>query len=221
MLFAANVAAGKPLVTAYREVYKPAKDKAPSVYQNAKRAAKHPQISAQIKALQTELLPGPDDVAKIRGHALTVAIRLSLFSADDRIKLKAATWLYQESEKWATLEAAKPRDHAARPGDEPATIIAELHALYRKALPDREPPLELIVEEVRSAAAAADEAEGMPAGEVELPDELSLKDSCETAAVEDVEEPVATTAPPPVRYRMERTTPAGFFPARFRKIPIP
>jgi len=215
MLFAANVAAGKPLVTAYRETYKPSNDKAPSVYQNAKRAAKHPQIAARIKALQTELLPSPDDVAKIRGHALSVAIRLSLSSPDDRIKLKAATWLYQEAEKWAALEAAKPRDHAARPGDERATIIAELSALYRKALPDREPPL---VEEVRSAPTAY-EAEGMPASEMELPEESSMELSCETAAVEDVEEPVATMAPE--QYTMERTTPAGFFPAKFRKVSTP
>jgi len=130
MQFAAGVASGKPLVTAYREVYKPANEKAPSVYQNAKRAAKHPQIAAQIKALQTQLLPGPDDVGRIRGHALSVAIRLSVSSEDDRVRLKAATWLYQEAEKWTALEAARPRNQAARPGDERATIIAELHALY-------------------------------------------------------------------------------------------
>ena len=133
MQFAAGVASGKPLVTAYREIYKPSDEKAPSVYQNAKRAAKHPQIAAQIKALQTQLLPGPDDVAKIRGHALSVAIRLSVSSEDDRVRLKAATWLYQEAERWRALEAFPPRNQAARPGDERATIIAELHALYQRA----------------------------------------------------------------------------------------
>lgn len=216
MQFAASVAAGKSLVTAYRETYKPADDKAPSVYQNAKRAARNPKIAAQIKALQTELLPGPDDVAKIRGHALSVAIRLSVSSEDDRVRLKAATWLYQEAEKWTALEEARPCGQAARPRDERATIIAELHALYRKALPDREPRL---VEEVGSAA-GAEEAEGAPVDEVELPEESSIEASCETAA-EDVEAFGATTTPAPARYTMVRTTPAGFFPARFKRIPIP
>ena len=42
-----------------------ANDKAASVYQNAKRSARHPGIAARSKELQLELLPDPGDVRAI------------------------------------------------------------------------------------------------------------------------------------------------------------
>jgi hypothetical protein len=217
MQFAASVASGKALVTAYREAYKPANDRAPSVYQNAKRAAKHPQIAERIQQLQLQLLPGPDDIRKIRGHALAVAIQLSVSSEDDRVRLKSAAWLYAEAGRLETLEAARPRDQREE-------IISELRDLYHKALGPRDSSMELVVEEVRNAA-AAEEAEGALVGDVEPPEESSVQEevSRETPPVaeDDVAQPGTTTAPAPRRYIMERTTPPGFFPAKFKKVPVP
>ena len=87
MEFAVKVAEGKPLVTAYREVYKPANDKAASVYQNAKRSARHPGIAARIKELQLELLPDPGDVRAIRAHAMAVIVGLSLNAQDEKVRM--------------------------------------------------------------------------------------------------------------------------------------
>jgi hypothetical protein len=211
MQFAAGVAAGKPLVTAYREVYKPAHDKAPSVYQNAKRAARHPQIAAQVKALETQLLPGPADVAKIWGHALSVAIRLSVSSQDDRVRLKAATWLYQEAEKWEALEAARPRDQREE-------VLSELRGLYEKAFSKPVPPS---LVEVVDEGVSAEEPEGTPDAEgfdhpLELwateeegpPDPTTIAGRCKD-----------TCAAPPRQYIMALVTPPGHFPPKFKRVP--
>jgi hypothetical protein len=139
MQFAASVASGKPLAVAYREVYKPANGKAPSVYQNAKRSAKHPGIAARIQELQAELLPAPEDMKAVYAHGLATIIRLSNSCEDSRVRLSAAQWLCVEAEKQAekrqTLEAARATNQREE-------IIAELHALYRKALAERAPLVE-------------------------------------------------------------------------------
>src|SRR5215467_6823200 len=143
MQFAASVAAGSTLVSAYREVYRPANDKAPSVYQNAKRSAKHPGIAARIKELQLELLPAPSDLKAIYDHGLATMIQLSNSCEDDGVRWKAARWLCEEAERQAekrrVLEAARAPGERRRESDQ--RIIPELRALYAKALPMRQAEL--------------------------------------------------------------------------------
>jgi hypothetical protein len=140
--FAAKVAAGKSLIGAYREVYQPENGKVATAYRNAKRKAKHPGIAVRIHELQEELLPAPEDMKAVYGHGLATIIQLSNSCEDGKVRLSAAQWLCAEAEKQEEkrrrLEAGK--EEREQPREE---IIAELRALYRKALP--EPP-ELVVE---------------------------------------------------------------------------
>ena len=146
--FAASVAAGKPLVAAYREVYQPANGKAPSTYRNAKRAAKHPGISARIEELELEPCPAAKDPQALYEHGLATIIQVSKSPEDRRVQLQAAQWLCAEAEKRARLEAL--RLEKVRPPERREDVIAELRAIYRRALPDSDPaPL---VEEMRAEA---------------------------------------------------------------------
>jgi len=146
--FAASVAAGKPLVAAYREVYQPANGKAPSTYRNAKRAAKHPGISARIEELELEPCPAAKDPQALYEHGLATIIQVSKSPEERRVQLQAGMWLCAEAEKRAALEAS--RLEKVRPPERREDVIAELRAIYRRALPDSDPaPL---VEEMRAEA---------------------------------------------------------------------
>jgi hypothetical protein len=131
------------LIGAYREVYQPGNGKAASVYRNAKRSGKHPGIVAQIEAMQLKLLPAPEDLKAVYAHGVATIIELSNSCEDGKVRLSAAQWLCAEAERQAekrrVLEAGK-KEEREQPQEE---IIAELRALYRKALPERP---ELVVE---------------------------------------------------------------------------
>jgi hypothetical protein len=199
--FAVRVAEGEPLVAAYREVYKPANDKAPSVYQNAKRAAKHPGIAARIQELQLELLPAPEDMRAVYGHGLATIIQLSISSEDSRVRLRAAQWLCAEAEKRETLEAGKRETLEAARTPNPQEVLSQLEALYRKALPEHEP----LVEEV------SDE-EGVP------PAKSVAEFLEEIHQVPPLEAEIARPLAPEPRYEEKCVSPPGHFPPRFVKV---
>ena len=207
--FASGVAQGMTVTSAYRKAYQPADGKAPSVYANAKRAMKHPAIAARIEELQLQLLPCPADMAQIYAHGMATIVELSISAEDARVRLRAAEWLCAEAEKREKLE------EAARPRDQRDDIVGSLRELYRKALP----PQDSLVEVVNDTA-GDEELEGAPVGELEAPGESSGQEEVfrETAA-EDVEEAGETTAS--AQYVMERVTPPGHFPPKFRKVLAP
>ena len=150
MEFAVRVAEGEPLVAAYREVYKPANDKAASVYQNAKRSARHPGIAARIKELQLELLPDPGDVRAIRAHAMAVIVGLSLNAQDEKVRMRSAEWLHEETGRQIAEQERLEGVRVVPAANSPEAIFEELRALYEKALPEaaREPE-PLVVEAAR------------------------------------------------------------------------
>jgi hypothetical protein len=220
--FAVRVAEGEPLVAAYREVYKPANAKAASVYQNAKRSAKHPGIAARIKELQVELLPAPEDMRAVYAHGLATIIQLSISSEDSRVRLRAAQWLCAEAEKREALEAEKRETlETAGTPNEGEEILSKLRALYDKVLPELEPLVEAVGDEMADGS-----AENLPqvaeplvhvAAEAEAAcGEDESAEPGETAAVEV--SLVAEKLNPAVQYRMERIP--GYFPARYRRVPI-
>ena len=133
--FAVKVAEGNPLVTAYREVYKPANDKAASVYQNAKRSARHPGIAARIKELQLELLPDPGDVRAIRAHAMAVIVGLSLNAQDEKVRMRSAEWLHEETGRQIAEQERLEGARVVPAANSPEAIFEELRGLYQKALP--------------------------------------------------------------------------------------
>jgi hypothetical protein len=220
--FAVKVAEGEPLVAAYREVYKPANDKAPSVYQNAKRAAKHPGIAARIQELQLELLPAPEDMKAVYAHGLATIIQLSISSENSRVRLHAAQWLCAEAEKRKTLEAEKREDilEAARTPN-PQEVLSQLEALYQKALPELEP----LVEEVNDETTDG-QAENLPqAAELLGEVEAGAEPECGEDEATDSDKPatvgvslVAEKLNPAVQFRMERVP--GYFPPKYRRVPI-
>ena len=173
MRFAEMVAGGKPLATAYRQAYEPSDDKAPSVYSNAKRAARHPIIAARISELRLELLPAPEDMRRVYEHGLATVIGLSITAEDARVRLRAAQWLCAEAEKREKL----PSETVSRaPAESMPTeaVIASLRALYQRAgmSPVAEEPLvvEVAEDEVLEAGVAADHEtgeEGLPPAEQE------------------------------------------------------
>ena len=125
-----------------------ANGKAPSTYRNAKRAAKHPGISARIEELELEPCPAAKDPQALYEHGLATIIQVSKSPEDRRVQLQAAQWLCAEAEKRARLEAL--RLEKVRPPERREDVIAELRAIYQRALPNSDPaPL---VEEVRAEA---------------------------------------------------------------------
>ena len=204
-------------MAAYREVYKPGNDKAPSVYQNAKRAAKHPGIASRIRELQIQLLPAPEDIKAVYAHGLGTIIQLSNSSEDSRVRLKAAQWLCAEAERRETLEAEKRETQEAARTSDPQEILSQLSALYQKALPAQEPLVEEVSDEMADGQAenlpqvAEPLVEAEPTrGEAEAPE----PDEPATVEVSLVAEKLS----PDVQFRMERIP--GYFPARYRRVPI-
>jgi hypothetical protein len=212
MQFAASVAGGKSLVSAYREVYQPTNGKAPSVYQNAKRSAKHPAIAARIRELQVELLPAPEDMRAVYQHGLAVILQLSITSEDSRVRLRAL--------------------------DE---ILAELHDLYRRAPTQEplemvsheeepcgqggevlEPPDESSVVEAQWNREGVEEAATtanvlLPARCTKEASEATDLEVLEPSTVEDATETLVSPAPAP-EMQYDLVPIPGYFPPRFRRV---
>jgi len=136
--FAAKVAEGQTLVGAYREVYQH-NGKRETASRTAKKKAKHPGIAAAIEEMRIQLLPDPGEARAIQAHLRAVAVKLATEAGDEKVRLQAVEWLYEELKQEIAererLEGAKRRQEG------PAVeVIAELGALYAKALPGREPP---------------------------------------------------------------------------------
>jgi hypothetical protein len=181
-----------------------------TVYPNSRRALKHPGIAARIKELQLELLPAPEDMRAIYQHGLATILQLSISAEDGRVRFRAAEWLCQEAEKRLRLEADRPPNQSDQ-------VLADLRALYQKALTAQEPPLEPLVLEVRDEPTVQD-AEGTlggpgleSSGETASEDEVSLY----PPAAEGVEGVRTTTGSAPAPYIMECVP--GHFPPKFRR----
>jgi hypothetical protein len=220
MEFAVRVAEGEPLVAAYREVYKPANDKAPSVYQNAKRAAKHPGIATRIRELQIQLLPAPEDMKAVYAHGLATIIQLSNFCEDSRVRLRAAQWLCAEAERRKALEAEKRESSEAARTPNSQEVLSQLEALYRKALPAQE----LLVEEVSDETAENLPQLAEPLVEVAAEDAPPARSVAafleEIRQAPRVEAEVPKSTAPQMRYIEKLVSKPGHFPPQFVRVPV-
>jgi hypothetical protein len=144
-------------------------------------------------------------------------------------KTQAAAYkgLCEEAEKQAEKRQALDAGRAGRTTDRHEEIVAELRALYRKALPEQEP---LVVEAESDGAADGQAGEAAaenlpqvagPVAEVAAggepvygEDEAPGPDKATTVEVSVV----AKKLNPAVQYRMESIP--GYFPPRYRRVPI-
>jgi hypothetical protein len=182
----------------------------------AKKAAKHPRVRSEITRLTMEMLPKVEDMRRAYDHALAVILRLTVESPDDRLRFDAARWIRTECEKNGRLAAEIVTESRARVAREsPEQIIAELRAIYAKALgpqPAGEPlTLEVAVEGV------APEANCVSA---ESPDVLADASGAEKLASYDSAEsegrPEADESGPLFR----RVAVPGTFPPKFRRVRV-
>jgi hypothetical protein len=121
--FAAEIAMGAGKTEAYRRAYAPANGRAPSVYSNAKRVAKLPQIAAAVAELRLRYMPAEADMEALYRHGLATMVDLTN-SSDPRMRLAAATWLCRE----AAEHRRAASDTAA---EEQQSLHEKLRALYR------------------------------------------------------------------------------------------
>jgi hypothetical protein len=133
--FAAAVAAGKSQVEAYKEAGYAPNGKRETAQRDAKKLARKAEVRASIEKMRRQLLPDPGDVRDIRTHAMAVIVGLSLDAEEEKVRLAAATWLYEETGKQIAereaLEAARTPDRGERIVHE--EIAQELRMLYLKA----------------------------------------------------------------------------------------
>jgi hypothetical protein len=192
--------AGK--TAAYRAAYKPADERAPSVYSNAKRIAKHPGIAAEVAQLRLRYMPAEGTMEALYQHALATMVDLTN-SDDPRTRFAAACWLYQEAKEHKRLTASTPsRDTADR-------ALEVLRGLYQK-LEASDKPGEPFVLDV------AEENEGMGA-KVEGTSSVKSSTVSDTIGADEIQVPLNT----PVNAEAYKRVPIpGYYPRRFRTVRV-
>jgi hypothetical protein len=227
--FAAAVASGKTQIAAFEEAGYGVSGKRTTAVRNAKKTAQNAEVRAAIEKMRRQLLPDPGDVREIRTHAMAVIVGLSMDAEDEKVRLAAGQWLYEETGKQMAQIAERERLEAGRAARTPdhLEVVAQLRALYRKALPGQEPPLvEAVSDETADGLAGEAAAENLPLVAEPLVEVVAARESAcaedegpepDEAATEEVSL-VAEKLNPAVQFRMERVP--GFFPARFRRVPI-
>jgi len=227
--FAAAVAGGKAQTAAYKEAGYATNGKPRTAVRNARALAQNAEVRASIREMQLQLLPAPGDMKAVYEHGLATILQLTKCE-DSKVRLAAAEWLCAEAEKQAekrkTLEAEKRETLEAAGTGDPRELLSQLEALYRKALPELEPLVEEVSDEMADGQAWEAPAESLP----NLAEPL-LKVAAEAApgcGEDEAPQPgdtatmevslVAEKLSPPVQFRMERVP--GFFPARYRRVPI-
>jgi phage terminase small subunit len=227
--FVAAVAQGETYAGAYRSAGYADGGKPVTTRRNAQRLAKNAKVRASIEEMRLELLPQPKDLRAINEHAMAVIVRLSVEAEEEKVKLAAAQWLHEETAKQIAererLEKIQQQRPVRRESDQ--EIIAELRALYAKALGKRQPELLETVSDWTadglSGEAAAENLPQVPRPLAEVAVEAGAV--CGEDEAPEPREPatvevslVAEELNPPVQYRMERIP--GYFPARYRRVPI-
>jgi deoxyxylulose-5-phosphate synthase len=123
MKFATEVAMGAGITAAYRAAYGPSNPGAPSVYSNAKRAAKLPQIVTAVSELRLRYMPAEADMQALYHHGLATMVDLTN-SDDPRVRFVAAKWLCEEA-------AAQRKVAATTDAAELESQLATLRQLYQ------------------------------------------------------------------------------------------
>jgi hypothetical protein len=202
--FALGVASGLSKTAAHAAAY-PNNMKRSTRDTAAKQTAKNPRVKAEITRLTLELMPPVEDMRAVYGHALSVIVKLSTESSDDRVRFDCARWMRAECERQEQLLAA------SRPEPETERMLGALRALYAEIEGYAGAPtqaLEMVADVANTAASPAEPLEITMASvhaEIEEPkgdDEIS-----------DTEE---SSAQPEFR----RLPVPGHYPPRFKTIRV-
>jgi hypothetical protein len=162
----------------------------------------------------------------IYAHGLATIIQLSNSCEDSRVRLNAARWLCAEAEKQAEKRRTLEAGRAGRTTDQHEEIVAELRALYRKALPEREPLVEEVSDGTPDGQAGEAEVENLPQVAGPL---AGVAVEAEPARAEDEAPELGETATVEVSIAAEKLNPAvqfrmeaipGYFPPKYRRVPI-
>ena len=208
----AAIAAGKTQTAAYKEAGYAANGKPRTTVRSARRLAQHAEVRAAIEEMQVQLLPDPGDVREIRAHAMGVIVRLSLEAEEEKVRLAAAQWLHEETGKQIAererLKAEPPREESAE------EVIVQLRKLYATVLGEQVPLVEAV-----SDGTVAEEATGLLGGGEPSGESSNEEASWTSPSAKGEEGSGGTTAPASSTFTMQRITPPGYFPAKFKRVP--
>lgn len=156
-LFAAGIANGKSKAGAYRDAYPHQHMKPAVLRQSAIKAAKRPNVQAEIQRLMSDPIlfmacPQASDPAIVRQHAVAIMTQISRCS-DMVMAAHAADWLARYADQLEAQQAAAK----ARPHEEKQRLLADLRGLYQKALAAPRTPSAPLVETVLEAEPVAGE----------------------------------------------------------------
>jgi len=230
--FAAAVAGGKAQTAAYKEAGYATNGKPRTAVRNARALAQNAEVRASIREMQLQLLPAPGDMKAVYEHGLATILQLTKCE-DSKVRLAAAEWLCAEAEKQAekrkTLEAEKRETLEAAGTGDPRELLSQLEALYRKALPELEPLVEEVSDEMADGQAWEAPAKNLqqvaePLVEVAAEDAPPAKSVAEF--LEEISQPPPTEAEvpqppaPEPRYEERLVSKPGHFPPQFMKVPV-
>jgi hypothetical protein len=104
--FAAEIASGQSRAQAYMRAYPNQHMKKGTLETEAKKAAKHPKVRAEVARLSLELLPPVRDMRAAYDHAFSTILKLTLDdNSDGRLRFDCARWLRSEYERQQQLAA--------------------------------------------------------------------------------------------------------------------
>ena len=121
---------------------------------DAYRLSKRPKVQREVaRLLQQRAFPA-DDYKRLQETAIAGLMEIFLYDANSRVRLTAGWFLLEYADAGLKLHLEPSEKERAYDGtpDEREKILSELRALYRKALPAKEPLLEPLVEAVSGGA---------------------------------------------------------------------
>jgi hypothetical protein len=144
--FAAGVASGLSKAKAYALAYQGNNMKRSTLETTAKKAAKNPQVKAEIERLTLELLPPVEDMKRAYQHALATIVRLTIETPDDRLRFDCARWLLTECQRQEQLTQRQEQLPEKAAPERTEAIMADLRRLYEMALGPRDAENPLVLE---------------------------------------------------------------------------
>ena len=130
--FAAALAAGATMAAAYKQVYSDRAGRR-AAEANARQILRRERVVAEVQRLRR--YPPPDNFTAIQEYAIAKLIDMAESDSNPAVRHRAMTTLLEHADK-GLRQPPPPRQAVATADkkDDNATLIADLHVLYQKAL---------------------------------------------------------------------------------------